>query len=146
MHKLLLALLVFFTSAQPAFADTYVIQVRGLSPKTPAKMATCNENNRPCFITLQIGEEGKALRYIDIAATFDGEEAQVQFMENRTIMPIGNDGRTVLNLPLETSETVTLLSPRTVDTGVLVRPLVMRQGQVVAKLDVLAFRQKSAKD
>lgn len=146
MRLFFFTFLAFFGFISMAKAETYILQVRSLTPKTPAKMATCNENNRPCFVTLQIAEKGKALRYIDIAAIFSGEEAQVEFMENRTIMPIGNDGRTLLNLPLEKSETVTLMNPETVDTGVLVRPLVMRQGQVVAKLDVLAFRQKPAKD
>lgn len=138
MRKLVLITLFFCSGFSSAWADTYVIQVRGVIPSTPVKTATCNENNHPCLLSLPLPDGD----YIDIAADFSGDIARFEFMQDRNYLSVDNKGGTVLSLPLETSQTVSLLDPQTIEQPGLVQKPVLRQGQPVARLEVLSFRQK----
>lgn len=142
MRLLLLGFVTAFVSISPALGETYIIQVRGINPAMPAKMVTCNENNRPCFLTLSSAEEDAGS--INVAADFTGDAARFEFMQQNALLPISNDGGTVLTIPLESMEVVSLLDPQTVQDQSLVQKPVIRNGRVIAKLEVLAFRQKLA--
>lgn len=142
MRLLFLSLIIAFAASAPAFADTFVMQVRGINPAIPTTMATCNENNRPCFLTLPSAEKGADP--INVAADFMDKAARFEFMQQNTLLPVSNDGGTVITMPLEQAQIVPLFDPETVQKPSLMQKPVMRNGRVIATVEVLAFRQKQA--
>lgn len=141
MRLLFIFLMIVFAGVPAALAESFVVQVRGLAPPASAKMATCNENNRPCFLSLSLAAKDGSTDSIDVAVDFAGEEARFEFMRHSVFLPVSNAGETVLTVPLESSEQVFLWDPAHVQESSL---LVLRGGRILAQLEVLAFRQKPA--
>jgi len=126
----------------PAQAETYIIQISGVNPVIPAKIATCTTELRPCFLTLSYKDKSGVENYIDVATDFTQSEVRFEFMKDREFLPVRSDGETVVVTNLETPHSITLYHPLKTEKERLVRRPVMRQAELLAVVEVLAFRKK----
>jgi hypothetical protein len=108
------------------------------------RQITCNEENRPCFLTIQSSEKSiqGEKNYIDIAMNFHVREAWFQFMQNRRYLPFSTNGETLLKIPFAKdgvgAKQVMLLDPDSIAPPS--RP-VIRSGKKIALLQILVQRQ-----
>ena len=128
-----------------ASAETYNVSIRSVQPRTSFSMATCNEENKPCFLTLNLGgkENGTLAKkdYINIAMSFSEKEARFQFMQNQQYLPVKPGDGTLLTVSLDQdkkgAQRVELYDPDSLEKDKLIRHPVIRTGRRITTLEIL---------
>lgn len=127
------------------FAATYAITVKTGKVRALPKTLICQDNNRPCFLTLNLAEnETRPVDlndYIEISVLIAEKQVHLQFMQSNRYLRLVGSHSTSLQMALDKNGDATaivdLLDPDSLEKDQLVIHPVLQTGTRVATLGVV---------